>query len=85
VRALAQAWYLPTWDKPASPLPLRVDSAPGVAVTVERTGRIESAEAYLRTLGLRECRVRLHEGELARIEVPGGEILRLASPLFAMH
>ncbi|NBO90703.1 MAG: ATP-dependent sacrificial sulfur transferase LarE [Planctomycetia bacterium] len=79
VRALAQAWDLPTWDKPASPC-LSSRLAPGVAVTVERTGRIESAEAYLRTLGLRECRVRLHEGELARIEVPSGEILRLASP-----
>lgn len=79
MRALAQAWDLPTWDKPASPC-LSSRLAPGVAVTVERTGRIESAEAYLRTLGLRECRVRLHEGELARIEVPSGEILRLASP-----
>ncbi len=43
---------------------------PGLAVTPERTMRIEEAEAYLRNLGLREQRVRLHEGELARIEVP---------------
>jgi len=32
--------------------------------------RIEAAEAHLKSLGYREFRVRLHEGELARIEVP---------------
>ncbi len=79
VRALAKAWGLPTWDKPASPcLSSRV--APGLPVTVERTGRIEAGEAYLRRLGLRDCRVRLHEGELARIEVPASEIAHLADP-----
>jgi pyridinium-3,5-biscarboxylic acid mononucleotide sulfurtransferase len=76
VRALARAWDLPTWDKPASPC-LSSRLAPGVQVTPERTARIEAAEAYLKTLGLRECRVRLHEGELARIEVPEEEIERL--------
>jgi pyridinium-3,5-biscarboxylic acid mononucleotide sulfurtransferase len=79
VRALAKHWGLPTWDKPASPC-LSSRLAPGVEVTVERTGRIEAAEAYLKTLGLRECRVRLHEGELARIEVPTEAIGRLAAP-----
>jgi pyridinium-3,5-biscarboxylic acid mononucleotide sulfurtransferase len=79
VRALAQHWELPTWDKPASPC-LSSRLAPGVQVTTERTGRIEAAEAYLKQLGLRDCRVRLHEGELARIEVPAGEISRLADP-----
>jgi pyridinium-3,5-biscarboxylic acid mononucleotide sulfurtransferase len=79
VRALAQAWGLPTWDKPASPC-LSSRLAPGVTVTTERTGRVEAAEAYLRTLGYRECRVRLHEGELARIEVHADELARLADP-----
>ncbi len=69
VRALALSWNLPTWDKPASPC-LSSRLAPGVAVTPERTARVEAAEAYLRRLGYREFRVRLHEGELARIEVP---------------
>src|SRR4051812_38473865 len=78
VRALAHEWGLPTWDKPASPC-LSSRLAPGVPATVERTARVEAAEAYLRSLGLRECRVRLHEGELARIEVPAGEIACLAS------
>jgi uncharacterized protein len=79
VRALAQAWGLPTWDKPASPC-LSSRLAPHVAVTSERTFRVEQAEVYLRSLGLRECRVRLHEGELARVEVPLGELPRLADP-----
>lgn len=79
VRALARSWGLPTWDKPASPC-LSSRLAPGVEVTRERTGRVEAAEAYLRSLGYRECRVRLHEGELARIEVPLAELPRLADP-----
>jgi uncharacterized protein len=79
VRALARAWGLPTWDKPASPC-LSSRLAPGVEVTRERTGRVEAAEEYLRALGLRECRVRLHEGELARVEVPAAELPRFAAP-----
>jgi uncharacterized protein len=79
VRALARHWDLPTWDKPASPC-LSSRLAPGVAVTPERTARIEAAEVYLRQFGLRDCRVRLHEGELARIEVPLAEVERLARP-----
>jgi pyridinium-3,5-biscarboxylic acid mononucleotide sulfurtransferase len=79
VRALAKSWDLPTWDKPASPC-LSSRLAPGVQVSSERTGRIEEAEAYLKQLGYRECRVRLHEGELARIEVPAAELWRLADP-----
>lgn len=68
VRALAKEWNLPIWDKPASPC-LSSRLVPGLAVTPERTLRIEAAETYLRSLGLKEFRVRLHEGELARIEV----------------
>jgi len=79
VRALALAWGLPTWDKPASPC-LSSRLAPGVEVTPERTARVEAAEVYLRTLGYRECRVRLHHGEVARIEVPAAELARLVEP-----
>jgi uncharacterized protein len=79
VRALALARGLPTWDKPASPC-LSSRLAPGVEVTRERTGRVEAAEVYLRSLGFRECRVRLHEGELARIEVPADGLALLAEP-----
>jgi uncharacterized protein len=79
VRALARAWGLPTWDKPASPC-LSSRLAPGVQVTPERTARVEAAEEYLRALGYRECRVRLHEGEMARIEVPADGLARFADP-----
>jgi uncharacterized protein len=79
VRALARAWDLPTWDKPASPC-LSSRLAPGVTVSPERTARVEAAEAYLHALGYRECRVRLHEGELARVEVPAAGLARLADP-----
>jgi uncharacterized protein len=78
VRALAKHWGLPTWDKPASPC-LSSRLAPGLEVTPERTARVEAAESALRALGLRECRVRYHEGDLARVEVPAGEIALLAS------
>ncbi|GAB5404372.1 MAG: ATP-dependent sacrificial sulfur transferase LarE [Aureliella sp.] len=68
VRELANLWQLHVADKPASPC-LASRIAHGVSVTRERLARIEAAEATLRKLGLVDCRVRLHEGELARIEV----------------
>lgn len=68
VRALANYWSLPNHDLPASPC-LSSRIAYGVEVTPERLERIESAEAWLYERGFREFRVRLHEGELARIEV----------------
>jgi len=77
VRALAREWSLPTWDKPASPC-LSSRLAPGLEVSPERTGRVEAAEMLLHDLGIRECRVRYHEGDLARIEVPLADLPRLA-------
>ena len=48
-------------------------TAPPVGPEVSPTTLAE-AEKLLHSLGYRECRVRLHEGELARIEVPAGEL-----------
>ena len=79
VRELAKSWHLPVWDKPASPC-LSSRLAPGLAVTPERTLRVELAEAYLKSLGLRDGRVRYHEGDLARVEVPVEDIARLLDP-----
>lgn len=77
VRQLAAEWRLPVWDKPASPcLSSRV--AYGEAVTPERVAMIDRAEQFLRRQGLRELRVRYHGGDLARLEVPLGELPRLA-------
>ena len=79
VRALAKAWDLPTWDKPATPcLSSRV--AYGEEVTPERVRMIDQAEQWLRHRGLRMLRVRYHKGDLARIEVPIEELARLADP-----
>jgi uncharacterized protein len=79
VRALAAAWDLPVWDKPASPcLSSRV--AYGEEVTAERLAMIDRAERHLRELGLRTVRVRYHRGDLARLEVPAEAISRLAEP-----
>jgi uncharacterized protein len=78
VRAVARHWGLPTWDKPASPC-LSSRLAPGLAVTPERTQRVEEAEAFLRSKGLRECRVRYHEGDLARVEVALADVAVFAA------
>ena len=78
VRKLAQFWELPVWDKPASPC-LSSRIAPGLAVTPERTRRVEEAEAYLKSQGLRDCRVRYHEGDLARLEIPLHELATFAT------
>ncbi|TWT75959.1 hypothetical protein Pla123a_27440 [Posidoniimonas polymericola] len=76
VRGLAAYWELPVWDKPAAPcLASRV--AYGQQVTPERLRMIDAAERRLRELGIRELRVRYHEGDLARIEVPAEWLPRL--------
>ena len=75
VRALAQHYGLPNWDKPAQPcLSSRVPY--GMSVTPDIVGMIGRAEGHLRSLGFRECRVR-HYGDTARVEVPVDELPRL--------
>jgi len=78
VRGLAQLWDLSIAEKPASPcLASRV--AYGLEVTGERLAMIEQAESTLRSQGFSEFRVRLHPGELARIEVHLDQLARLAT------
>jgi len=73
LRQIAKLWSLPVWDRPASPcLSSRV--AYGVEVTPERLQMVELAENYLRDLGLHDLRVRYHDGDLARVEVPVDKI-----------
>jgi uncharacterized protein len=69
LRQLAAEWQLPVWDKPAMPC-LASRIAYGVEATAERMAMVDAAEKYLRSLGHREVRVRYHEGDLARVEVP---------------
>ena len=69
VRALALAWGLPTWDKPAAPC-LSSRIAYGEEVTPERNRMIDQAERWLRKKGFHILRVRYHKDDMARIEVP---------------
>jgi uncharacterized protein len=67
VRALSKRLGLPTHDKPsfaclASRIPY------GERITEEKLARIEKAEALLRGMGMRQFRVRSHNG-IARIEL----------------
>lgn len=80
IRALSRELGLPTWNVPsAACLASRI--AYGDPITAEKLRRVEGAEEYLRGLGFRQLRVRMHgkDGELARIEVPADEVSRLAS------
>src|SRR4051812_24513610 len=77
VRRVSRELGLRTWDKPAAAcLASRVPY--GTAVTVGILGRIERAEQSLRRLGFRELRVR-HYGDVARLEVPLGDLPRVLS------
>lgn len=76
VRALAEHWQLPIWNKPATPC-LSSRIAYGEEVTPERLAMIDRGEQYLRSLGLGQVRLRYHKGDLARLEVPQSCLARL--------
>lgn len=78
IRALSRERGLPTAGKPASAC-LASRIAYGVEVTPERLDRVARAEAFLRSLGFEQVRVRDH-GDLARLEVEPAEVERLATP-----
>lgn len=81
VRALSRALGLPTFDKPAAPcLSSRVPY--GINITPDKLRMIEAAEKFLHDLGIRECRVRHHEG-MARIEVDPAHFGLLTEPTTA--
>ena len=72
VRLLAKGLDMPVWDKPAQPcLSSRIPY--GIPVTAETLSRIERAEDYLKSLGLREVRARHHENH-CRVEVGESEM-----------
>ena len=72
VRAIAKTLDIPIWDKPAQPcLSSRIPY--GIPVTIENLSKIEQAEDYLLSLGLREFRARHHD-RLCRIEVGEDEM-----------
>ena len=76
-RALALAFELSVWDRPANAcLSSRIPH--GQIVTLGKLRRIESAEEVLASHGFRIARVR-HDEEGARVEVGPDEVARLAA------
>ena len=74
VRQVSKAWGLSTWnDLAAACLSSRIPY--GTPVTVEALRMIDRAEAFLKSIGFRQVRVRHHE-EIARIEVDPAELPR---------
>ncbi len=69
VRQLATVWRLPVADKPSMPC-LSSRIAYGEQVTPERLRMVDQAEKIVRTLGIKNVRVRYHAGDVARIEMP---------------
>ncbi|MCA9198866.1 MAG: ATP-dependent sacrificial sulfur transferase LarE [Planctomycetales bacterium] len=76
VRDVAKFWNLSVWDKPAAPC-LSSRIAYGQTVSPERLRMIEAAERFLKDHGFGIVRVRYHEGDVARIEIPCGDFVRL--------
>jgi pyridinium-3,5-biscarboxylic acid mononucleotide sulfurtransferase len=78
IRELSHRAGLPTWDEPASAcLSSRIPYHS--EVTDEKLRMIERAEAALRALGFRVCRVRHHDA-LARLEIGRDELPRALDP-----
>ncbi len=79
VRRVARVLGLPCADKPAAPcLASRIPHHE--PVTPAKLAQVEAAERALRALGFTDCRVR-HHGDVARVELPAGEIARAAAEL----
>jgi uncharacterized protein len=78
IRELSRGAGLPTWDEPASAcLSSRIPYFS--EVTEQKLRLIERAEAVLRDLGFRICRVRHHDAS-ARVEIGVDELQRALQP-----
>ena len=78
IRELSRRAGLPTWDQPASAcLSSRIPYLS--EVTDKKLRMIERAEAIVRAMGFRVCRVRHHD-DLARLEIGVDELPRAFEP-----
>jgi pyridinium-3,5-biscarboxylic acid mononucleotide sulfurtransferase len=75
IRDLSRALGLPTWDKPSFAC-LSSRFQYGDPITADKLRQVDAAEAFVRSLGFRQFRVRHHD-RLARLEIPLDEIPRL--------
>lgn len=72
IRVLSKELGLSTWDKPSQAC-LASRFPYGTSITRESLRRVGEAEGFLRSLGIRQLRVR-HYNETARIEVESGDM-----------
>jgi uncharacterized protein len=75
IRTLSREFGLPTWDKPSFAC-LSSRFQYGDRITAEKLRQVDAAEAFVRSLGFRQFRVRHHD-RLARLELAPAEIPRL--------
>lgn len=67
IRALAKSARLPNWDKPAMPcLATRIPHH--TPITNKVLGKVSRGESFIRSLGVKQVRLR-HHADIARIEV----------------
>jgi uncharacterized protein len=67
IRSLAKVRGLPNWDRPAMPcLATRIPHH--TPITNHLLGKVSSGESFLRSLGVKQVRLR-HHADIARIEV----------------
>lgn len=75
IRELSHEFGLPTWDKPSFAC-LSSRFQYGDAITAEKLRQVDAAEAFVRSLGFKQFRVRHHD-RLARLEIARDEMARL--------
>ena len=75
IRELSKAMNLPTADKPSMAC-LATRFVYGERLTVEGLARVETAEEFLRGVGFKQLRVRVHD-KLARIEISPADFSKL--------
>ncbi|HDL86102.1 MAG TPA: ATP-dependent sacrificial sulfur transferase LarE [Candidatus Acetothermia bacterium] len=67
IRTLSRKMNLLTWDKPSYPC-LSTRFPYGTRITKANLAKVEAAEKFLASFGIKQLRVRVH-GDIARIEV----------------
>jgi uncharacterized protein len=75
IRDISRELGLPTWDKPAFAC-LSSRFQYGDQITAAKLRQVDEAEAFVRSLGFRQFRVRHHD-RLARLEIPLEDMPRL--------
>ncbi|HAQ06997.1 MAG TPA: ATP-dependent sacrificial sulfur transferase LarE [Bacillus bacterium] len=75
IRVRSKELGLDTWDKPSlACLSSRI--AYGEEITIEKLRKVDDAEQYIKSFGIKQVRVRVHK-EIARIEVSPADIQHL--------